>query len=135
MSFWSSIWDVIWWFLTFFVFIAYLMALFSIIADLFRDRKLNGWLKALWLLFLVFLPFITALVYLIARGRGMAERAERQSQQAREQADAYIRTVATATPTPTDEIARAKELLDSGAITQAEFDSLKQAALGKAAAS
>ncbi|QIM18252.1 SHOCT domain-containing protein [Leucobacter coleopterorum] len=135
MSFWSSIWDVIWWFLTFFVFIAYLMALFSIIADLFRDRKLNGWLKALWLLFLVFLPFITALVYLIARGRGMGERAERQSQQAREQADAYIRTVAAGSSTPTDEIARAKELLDSGAITQAEFDSLKQAALSKAAAS
>lgn len=135
MTFWSSIWDTIWWFLTFFVFIAYLMALFSIIADLFRDKKLNGWLKALWLLFLVFLPFITALVYLIARGRGMGERADQQAKQARHEADTYIRNVASATLSPTDEIARAKELLDSGAISQGEYESLKQAALGKAASS
>lgn len=131
MSFWSSIWDLIWWFLTFFVFIAYLMALFSIIIDLFRDKKLNGFAKAAWLLFLVFIPFLTALVYLIARGKGMGERADHQSKQAREQADAYIRTVTSTSPT--EEIARAKELLDSGTISQSEFESLKQAALSKVA--
>lgn len=133
MSFWSSIWDLIWWFLTFFVFIAYLMALFSIIVDLFRDREMNGFAKAAWLLFLVFVPFITALIYLIARGQGMGERADYQAKQAREQADAYIRTVASSSPTPSEEITRAKELLDSGAISQGEFESLKQAALGKVA--
>jgi len=93
VSFWTTIWDAIWWFLTFFVFIAYLFALFSIITDLFRDRKLNGGFKALWLIFLVFVPFITALVYLIARGRGMGERSARQAQEARDAADEYIRSV------------------------------------------
>lgn len=133
MSFWSSIWDILWWSLTFLVFIAYLMALFSIIADLFRDKKLNGFVKAIWLLFLIFLPFLTAFIYLIARGSGMGERAELQVRKAREDTDRYIRNVAGSSPTPTDEIALAKQLLDSGAISQSEFDALKQAALSKAA--
>ena len=67
-SFWATIWDTIWWFLTIFIFVAYLMALFSIITDLFRDRKLSGVAKAIWLLFLIFLPFLTALAYLIVVG-------------------------------------------------------------------
>ena len=126
MTFWTSIWDVIWWFITAFVFIAYLMALFSIISDLFRDHKLNGWLKALWFIFLIFVPFITALVYLIARGRGMGERQAAQIQQMKQAQEDYIRQVSGG---PASEIASAKNLLDSGAITQAEFESLKAKAL------
>ncbi|MFC9983491.1 SHOCT domain-containing protein [Microbacterium keratanolyticum] len=132
MSFWTTIWDAIWWFLTIFVFVAYLMALFSIISDLFRDHKLNGWAKAVWMLFLVFLPFVTALVYLIARGRGMGERAQQQAAQAQEAANEYIRSVSGTAATPAAEIAHAKQLLDSGAITAEEFDKLKQSALAKA---
>ncbi|HNI70720.1 MAG TPA: PLDc N-terminal domain-containing protein, partial [Marmoricola sp.] len=60
-DYWSSIWDTLWWALTFIVMVAYLLALFSIITDLFRDRKLSGWAKAIWMIFLIFLPFITAL--------------------------------------------------------------------------
>ena len=123
----SNTWSFIGIFFWSFVFIAYLMALFSIIGDLFRDHKLNGWFKALWILFLIFLPFLTALVYLIARGRGMAERSQAAHKQAETAANNYIREVAGTTPT--DEIHKAKALLDSGAITQAEFDALKAKAL------
>lgn len=130
MTFWSTIWDVIWWFFTAFVFIAYLFALISIISDLFRDRKLNGFVKAVWLLFLVFVPFLTALVYLIFRGRGMGERAAEQVQQSRTVTDEYIRSVA-GDAGPAAEIAQAKALLDSGAITAEEFTSLKGAALSR----
>lgn len=126
MDFWSTIWDAIWWFFTIFVFVAYLIALFSIISDLFRDRELSGVYKAIWLLFLIFLPFLTALVYLIFRGRGMGDRAERQARGAKAAADDYIRTVAGG---PASEIAQAKQLLDSGTISEAEFQSLKQSAL------
>lgn len=126
MSFWSNIWDLIWWFITIFVFVAYLMALFSIIGDLFRDRKLNGWAKAVWFIFLIFLPFLTALVYLIARGRGMAERGAESARKAQEAQEDYIRQVAGG---PAAEIAEAKRLLDAGTITQAEFDALKAKAL------
>lgn len=128
MSFFSAVWDVLLWALTFTVFIAYLMALFSIISDLFRDTKLNGWLKALWLVFLIFLPLVTALAYLIFRGRGMTERAISQQQAAQAAADDYIRSVAGS---PTEDIVKAKSLLDSGAITQAEYEQLKAAALAR----
>ena len=94
---------------------------------IFRDPSLNGWGKALWLIFLVFLPFLAAFIYLIARGRGMTERRIAESKQAQEQANAYIREVAGTSPT--SEIESAKKLLDSGAITQAEFDALKAKAL------
>lgn len=128
MGFWENFWDIIGLFLWAFVFIAYLMALFAIIGDLFRDRKLNGWWKALWIIFLIFLPFLTALVYLIARGRGMAERSVREATQAQTAADEYIRSVAASSPA--DEIAKAKSLLDAGTITQQEYEMLKARALG-----
>lgn len=128
MPFWSTIWDTIWWFFTVFVFIAYLMALFSIIGDLFRDRQLNGFAKAVWLIFLVFLPFLTALAYLIVRGQGMGERSARQADEARSAADAYVRSVAGRNPAT--EIAEAKQLLDTGAITADEYQRLKASALG-----
>ena len=130
MNFWDNFWDIIWFFFWSFVFIAYLFALFAIIGDLFRDRDTNGWLKAVWIIFLVFVPFITALIYLIARGNSMAERTVQAGQQAQTETDAYIRSVAGST-SPTDEIVKAKSLLDGGAITQAEFDAIKSKALAR----
>lgn len=127
-GFWGSFWDLIWWFLWAFVFISYLFALFAVIGDLFRDRSLNGWWKAVWIIFLIFLPFLTLLVYLIARGPGMAERSARDVAANRQATDSYIQQVAGG-KSPSEEIAHAKQLLDSGAITQAEFDTLKAKAL------
>jgi uncharacterized membrane protein YhaH (DUF805 family) len=94
MSFWDNFWNVIWVIFWSFAFVAYLFALFAVIADLFRDRKLNGWWKALWIIFLVFVPFLTVLVYLIGRGRGMAERGAREQRQAQQATDQYIKQVA-----------------------------------------
>jgi ABC-type multidrug transport system fused ATPase/permease subunit len=128
-----NFWDFVSFFFWTFVFIAYLMILFSIIGDLMRDHKLNGWWKAVWVIFLIFLPFLTALVYLIARGRGMAERQQAAMLAAQSDTNSYIRTVA-GTSSPADDIAKAKALLDSGALTQAEFDSLKANALAKTGA-
>lgn len=127
MNFWNSFWDIIWWFLWAFVFIAYLFALFTIVVDLFRDTKLNGWWKALWLICLLFVPFLTALVYLIVRGGGMAERSQREAAQAQEATQSYIRSVAGSSPA--DEIAKAKALLDDGTITQSEYEALKAKAV------
>ena len=126
-GFWGSIGDLIWWFLWAFVFITYLFALFAVIGDLFRDHKLNGWAKALWIIALIFVPFLTLLVYLIARGGGMAERGAAQARELRAAQDSYIKSVASSSPS--EEIAKAKSLLDSGAITQAEFDHIKTKAL------
>jgi hypothetical protein len=129
MTFLSNFWDFIWLLFWTFAFVAYLFAIFAIIGDLFRDHKLNGWLKALWIIFLIFLPFLTALVYLIARGKSMAERSAAAAADAQQATNKYIREVASAS-SPADEIAKAKALLDSGSITQAEFDALKTKALG-----
>jgi predicted PurR-regulated permease PerM len=127
-GFWGSFWDIIWWFLAVFIFFAYLMVLFSIIGDIFRDRKLAGGWKALWIVLLIFFPFITALVYLIARGGSMAERSAEAAQQMRSAQDSYIKSVAGSS-SPAEDIAKAKSLLDSGAISQAEFEQLKAKAL------
>lgn len=127
MDFWSNFWSFIWWFFWAFVFISYLFALFAIIADIFRDAKLKGWAKAVWLIFLVFVPFLTALVYLIARGGGMAERSAKDVRQSQEATEAYIRDVASASPA--DEIEKAHRLLESGKITPEEFAQLKAKAL------
>ncbi|MGN6221102.1 MAG: SHOCT domain-containing protein [Microbacterium sp.] len=126
-----DLWGWVAWFFWFFVFFAYLMVLFSIIGDLFRDDSVNGWLKAVWIIFLIFVPFLTALVYLIARGSGMQKRSIAQAQALRAQQDDYIRSTAgSASASPADEISKAKGLLDSGAISQAEYDALKTKALG-----
>ena len=125
----DDFWNLFWWFLWVWVFVAYLMVLFYIVADLFRDHTLNGWWKAVWIIFLVFFPFITALVYLIARGRGMAERSGREAAQIRTAQDDYIRSVAGAGASPTDEIAKAKALLDAGTIDETEFQALKAKAM------
>ena len=120
-------WEILSWMFWAVVFFGYLFALFAIISDLFRDRKLNGWWKAVWVVFLIFLPFLTALVYLIARGGGMAERSDRSARDAETAARSYIREVAG--KTPSEEIAAASALLASGSISQAEFDRLKTKAL------
>ena len=126
-----DLWSWIAWFFWVFVFFAYLMVLFSIIGDLFRDSELSGWLKAIWIIFLIFVPFLTALVYLIARGNGMTKRGLAQAAEQRKLQDEYIRQAAgTAAPgSSVDDIAKAKSLLDTGAITQAEFDAIKAKAL------
>jgi len=127
-NFWSIIWVVIW----SFVFVAYLFVLFYVLTDLFRDHQLSGWWKALWIIFLIFMPYLTALVYIIARGRGMSERQLAAVKEARSETDAYIKHIAASSggaKSPAQHIADAKALLDSGTITQAEFDQLKAKAL------
>lgn len=127
-NFWSVIWVVIW----SFVFVAYLFVLFYILTDLFRDTELSGWWKALWIIFLIFAPYLTALVYIIARGRGMSERQVAAARHARSETDAYIKQVAGAGgggKSAADHISDAKALLDNGTITEAEFNQLKAKAL------
>jgi hypothetical protein len=123
-SFWDWFWLLIWTF----VFVCFLMVLFQIIVDLFRDRDLSGWWKALWVIFLIIFPFLATLIYLIARGKGMAERRAGEMRAAQTATDQYIQSVAGRS-NPAEQIASAKNLLDSGAITQEEFDKLKQKAL------
>lgn len=123
----ANFWDFMWLLFTTFVLVAYLIILFQIIVDLFRDRNLGGFSKALWFIFLIFMPFLTALIYVIARGRGMSERQLASLQQARSETDAYIRNVAG--KSPADQIADAKVLLDNGTISADEFARLKAKAL------
>jgi len=123
-----SFWDVVWFIIISFAFIAYLMMLFSILADIFRDRDTSGSAKALWLLCLFFLPFLTALVYVIVRGNSMADRSMASARAARKQQEDYIRDVA-GSATPVDQITQAKAMLDDGTISQSEFDLLKAKAL------
>jgi hypothetical protein len=126
-----SFWDIVWFILITWAFVAYLMVMFSIIGDIFRDRELSGVWKAVWVIALIFVPFITAVVYLISRGGSMAERSMRASAMHRQQQDDYIRDVAGRT-SPTDQITQARALLDSGAISQPEYDALKTKALAAA---
>ena len=126
----DSFWDFFWFILSFFLLMAYLMVLFQIVGDLFRDKGLNGFAKAVWVFFLIFLPILTALVYLIARGEGMAQRGVAAAKAAQDDAESYIRQVSAGAASPADEIARAKALLDDGSINQQEFDALKAKALG-----
>lgn len=123
----ETIWDVFLWFFWFFVLFAYLFAVFAVIRDLFRDHTLNGWAKAGWLILLIFLPIITVLIYLIARGKSMGERSERERQAAQHAADQYIREVAG--KSPADEIEKARQLFIAGSITEAEYDTLKAKAM------
>jgi len=123
-----TFWDFFWLMLWGFFFVAYLMVLFQIIVDIFRDPALGGWARAGWLIALLLFPPLTALIYLIARGRSMGEREMDRYQQSRAATDEYIRSVA-APVDPAGQIANAKGLLDSGTITQAEFDQLKAKAL------
>ena len=102
--------------------------LFQVISDLFRDGELSGLSKALWIVFLIFLPLLTSLVYLLVRGKGMGQRQRVAVEKAMSETDAYIRQVAG--KSPADQIADAKKLLDSGTISADEFAKLKAKALG-----
>jgi energy-coupling factor transporter transmembrane protein EcfT len=119
--------DILWTMIIFFAWVAWIWMLIVIFTDVFRRRDIGGWAKAGWIVFMIVLPFLGVLVYLIAQHDGMAQRQADAITQAQQQTDEYIRTVANTGPA--DQIARGKELLDSGAITQAEFDSLKARAL------
>jgi hypothetical protein len=123
-----SFWEVIWFIVITFAFVAYLMVLFSILTDLFRDHALNGWLKAVWMLALIFVPFLTALVYVVARGTGMAERQASEYADVKKEQEAYIRQVA-GEMSPADEITKAKAMFEAGTISEAEYSSLKHRAL------
>jgi ABC-type multidrug transport system fused ATPase/permease subunit len=123
----SNFWDVFWLMISTFFFIAYLLIMFQIVVDLFRDGELGGGWKVLWMIGLIFLPVLTAIIYIIARGEGMAARQQATVQRAKADTDAYIRDVAGKSPAA--HIAEAKALLDAGTITQAEFDQLKAKAL------
>ena len=127
MDFWSYFWLLVWWFF----FIAYLMVLFQIFGDLFRDDELGGFAKALWVLFLVFIPILASLVYLIARGKGMAARGMKRNADMMAAQEDYIRSVAapTSASSGVEQLAQAKSLLDSGAITPEEFAAIKAKAL------
>jgi hypothetical protein len=123
-----SFWDIVWFILISFAFVAYLMVIFAIITDLFRDPKASGFEKAVWMIALIFLPFISSVVYLVAKGRTMGERQAQAAAQMREEQEVYIKQVAGSVA-PADQIAQAKSMLDSGTITPDEFERLKEKAL------
>ena len=120
--------DVLWSMLVFFVWIAWFLLLFHVIGDVFRRRDASGGKKTLWLIFLLFVPFLGVFVYLIANSDDMARRSIEQAEASRAQMDDYVRTTAGSGGAAA-EIEKAKGLLDSGAITQAEFDAIKAKAL------
>jgi len=123
----SNFWDLIQLLLSTFVMIVYLLILFQIIGDLFRDSELGGGSKVLWIIGLVVIPGLAAILYIVIRGRGMAERQRATLQRAKIDTDAYIREVAG--KSPAEHIAEAKSLLDAGTITAEEFARLKAKAL------
>ena len=123
--------EVFWTMLIFFAFVVWLWILFTVIADLFRRHDTSGFMKVLWIIFIIVLPYLGVFVYLIVEHKGMTERAVASQKAAQSQFDDYVQSVAAKTD-PTEQINKAKGLLDSGAITQAEFDSLKAKALASA---
>ena len=125
----TDFWDVLLWSFWFFIWIAALMVWFRCLFDLFGDSTLSGWGKAGWALLLIFVPWLGALIYLIARGRSMTERQMAAVSQQRAEQEKYIQQVAGTSQAPADQIANAKALLDSGAINQGEFEALKAKAL------
>jgi Short C-terminal domain/Phospholipase_D-nuclease N-terminal len=120
--------QVMWTMFVFFGWILFFWLLFIVFGDLFRRRDIGGWGKAAWTIFVIVLPFLGILVYLIAEGHGMGERSAAQAQEAQAQMDAYVRSAA-GSGGAAEQIAKAKELLDSGAITQAEYEGIKAKAL------
>jgi len=120
--------NVFWTILIFFLWVAWFMLLFRVFGDVFSRHDIGGGTKTLWLIFVILVPFLGVFVYLIANNDGMTERALQRAQAQQKQVDEYVRTTA-ASGNPTAQIADAKKLLDSGAITQAEFDAIKQKAL------
>jgi hypothetical protein len=120
--------NILWSMIIFFLWVAWIWILILILSDVFRRDDLSGWGKAGWTLFLIILPFLGVLIYLIAQGDGMSERRAQDVQGQQAQMDDYVRSVAGSGGAAA-EIDKAKQLLDSGAITQTEFDALKAKAL------
>ena len=109
-------------------FVIWFWILIVILSDLFRDHELSGWSKAVWVLFLVFVPFVTALVYLIVRGQGMRDRAVKEQAETRKHLDQYVRE--TAGTSPVDELHKLADLKDRGAISDAEYEKMKAKLVG-----
>ena len=124
----SNFWDFIWLMVTAFFMVIYLIIMFQVVVDIFRDHKLGGAGKALWIVALIVAPFLSVLAYLIVRGAGMSERQMSTLQQNREQAEAYLRGMVQA-KSPAEQIADAKALLDAGVISADEYSTLKAKAL------
>jgi len=120
--------NILWSMIIFFVWIVWIWMMFTILADVFRRHDISGWIKALWCVFLILLPFLGALVYLIAQGDGMAQRNAEAVKGQKAQVDEYVRSVA-GSGGPAAEIDKANQLLASGAITEAEFSAIKAKAL------
>jgi hypothetical protein len=120
--------EVFWTLLIFFAFIIWLWILFTVFTDIFRRHDTSGFVKVLWIIFIIIVPYFGSFIYLIVEHKGMTERAIAAQKQAQSQVDQYVKSVAGASD-PTEQIAKGKQLLDSGTITQAEFDQIKQKAL------
>jgi hypothetical protein len=120
--------EIFWTMLIFFAFVVWIWILFTVFADIFRRIDLGGWGKALWIVFVVILPWLGVLVYLIAEHKGMNERAVKRQQDVQGQFDQYVKSVA-GKGDPTDQIAKGSDLLAKGAISQAEFEEMKRKAL------
>jgi hypothetical protein len=125
----NDFWDVLLWSFWFFIWLTALFIWFRCLFDLFGDRTLSGWAKAGWALLLIFVPWLGALIYLIARGRSMTQRQLDAAANMKKEQDKYIQQVAGSSKSPAEQIADAKGLLDSGVISQEEFDALKSKAL------
>jgi hypothetical protein len=123
-----SFWDIIWFIFVAYVFFAYLMVMFSVIADIFRNRDTSGVAKAVWVFCLIVLPIIAVIFYLISHGSDMNERSARQAQAVQAQQESYVKNLA-GTTSPADQVTQAKKLLDAGAISQAVYETLKAKAL------
>ena len=123
--------DLMWTMLIFFIWILWFWLLFTVFADIFRRHDISGWMKAAWLIFTILLPFLGVFVYLITQNNGMTERNHERARAQKAQFDDYVRETAGGSGGggAASEIERAKTLLDSGAITQSEFDAIKQKAL------
>jgi hypothetical protein len=120
--------EVFWTMLIFFAFVVWIWILITVFADLFRRHDTSGFVKVLWIIFIIVLPYLGVFIYLIAEHEGMTERAVKQQTEAKAQFDQYVQSVATPSD-PTEQIAKAKQMLDSGAITQPEFEQIKRKAL------
>jgi len=120
--------DVFWSMIIFFFWVIWIWIVITVLMDVFRRRDIGGFAKALWVIFVVILPWLGVLIYLIVEHNGMRDRSESQAREQKQQFDSYVREAAGSSDSAS-QIAQAKQLLDSGAITQAEFDSLKAKAL------
>jgi Na+-transporting methylmalonyl-CoA/oxaloacetate decarboxylase gamma subunit len=125
----TPFWDVFWFIVISFLFLSYLILFFQVVGDLFRDREVSGAMKVIWIVVLIVFPFLSLLIYLLTRGKGMAERQAQQAQDAQKAFDAYVKQAA-GTGGAASELASAKSMLDSGAISAEEYEKLKAKIIG-----